>query len=78
MADDTENVIKFVVGDKSYVSNDPTDEMKYFASQIQELQEQRKLRRRALDQPTASIEFFTGQLISGLEEEKQDDSSAIK
>ena len=71
MADDNENVIRF--GDKSYSSDDLTEEQKYFASQIQELQEQRKLRHRALDQTTASIESFTGRLISSL---NQEDSSA--
>ena len=72
MADDNENVIRF--GDKSYSSDDLTEEQKYFASQIQELQEQRKLRHRALDQTTASIEFFTGRLIASLD---QEDSSEI-
>jgi hypothetical protein len=72
MADDNENVIRF--GDKSYSPDDLTEEQKYFASQIQELQEQRKLRHRALDQTTASIEFFTGRLIASL---NQEDSSEI-
>ena len=72
MADDNENVIRF--GDESYSPDDLTEEQKYFASQIQELQEQRKLRHRALDQTTASIEFFTGRLIASL---NQEDSSEI-
>jgi hypothetical protein len=72
MADDNENVLTF--GDKSYSSEDLTEEQKYFASQIQELQEQRKLRHRALDQTTASIEFFTGRLIASL---NQEDSSEV-
>ena len=72
IADDNDNVLTF--GDKSYSSDDLTEEQKYFASQIQELQEQRKLRHRALDQTTASIEFFTGRLISSL---SQEDSSEV-
>ena len=67
MADSNKNILTF--GDKSYSPDDLTDEQKYFASQIQELQEQRKLRHRALDQTTASIEFFTGRLISSLSQE---------
>ncbi len=74
MSDDTENVIKFMVGDKSYVSNDPTDEQKYLASHIQELQKQQIVHQRAFAQTTAAIRDFTSQLISGLEEEKQEDS----
>ena len=70
MADGDKNILTF--GEKSYSPDDLTDEQKYFASQIQELQEQRKLRHRALDQTTASIEFFTGRLISSL---GQEDSS---
>jgi|TARA_R110000824_G_scaffold329664_1_gene516437 hypothetical protein len=72
MANNNENVLTF--GDKSYSSEDLTEEQKYFASQIQELQEQRKLRHRALDQTTASIEFFTGRLIASL---NQEDSSEV-
>ena len=67
MADSNKNILTF--GDKSYSPDDLTDEQKYFASQIQELQEQRKLRHRELDQTTASIEFFTGRLISSLSQE---------
>ena len=70
MADGDKNILTF--GEKSYSPDDLTDEQKYFASQIQELQEQRKLRHRELDQTTASIEFFTGRLISSL---SQEDSS---
>ena len=70
MADSDKNILTF--GEKSYSPDDLTDEQKYFASQIQELQEQRKLRHRALDQTTAGIEFFTGRLISSL---SQEDSS---
>ena len=73
MADSNKNILTF--GDKSYSPDDRTDEQKYFASQIQELQEQRKLRHRALDQTTASIEFFTGRLISSL---SQEDSSEVE
>jgi len=72
MADSNKNILTF--GDKSYSPDDLTDEQKYFASQIQELQEQRKLRHRALDQTTASIEFFTGRLISSL---SQEDTSEV-
>ena len=72
MADSNKNILTF--GAKSYSPDDLTDEQKYFASQIQELQEQRKLRHRALDQTTASIEFFTGRLISSL---SQEDSSEV-
>ena len=72
MADSNKNILTF--GDKSYSPDDLTDEQKYFASQIQELQEQRKLRHRALDQTTAGIEFFTGRLISSL---SQEDSSEV-
>ena len=73
MADSNKNILTF--GDKSYSPDDLTDEQKYFASQIQELQEQRKLRHSALDQTTASIEFFTGRLISSL---SQEDSSEVE
>ena len=72
MVDGNKNILTF--GEKSYSPDDLTDEQKYFASQIQELQEQRKLRHRALDQTTASIEFFTGRLISSL---SQEDSSEV-
>ena len=73
MADGNKNVLTF--GDKSYSPDDLTEEQKYFASQIQELQEQRQLRHRALDQTTARIEFFTGRLIASLQQEdKQEDS----
>ena len=72
MEDSNKNILTF--GDKSYSPDDLTDEQKYFASQIQELQEQRKLRHRALDQTTAGIEFFTGRLISSL---SQEDSSEV-
>tara|TARA_R110000824_G_scaffold293679_1_gene481978 strand:- start:325 stop:546 length:222 start_codon:yes stop_codon:yes gene_type:complete len=72
MSDDNENVLTF--GDKSYSPDDLTEEQKYYASQIQELQEQRRLRHRALDQTTASIEFFTGRLIASL---NQEDSSEV-
>ena len=72
MADGDKNILTF--GEKSYSPDDLTDEQKYFASQIQELQEQRKLRHRALDQTTAGIEFFTGRLISSL---SQEDSSEV-
>ena len=67
MVDGNKNILTF--GEKSYSPDDLTDEQKYFASQIQELQEQRKLRHRALDQTTAGIEFFTGRLISSLSQE---------
>ena len=73
MSDSNKNILTF--GDKSYSPDDLTDEQKYFASQIQELQEQRKLRHRALDQTTACIEFFTGRLISSL---SQEDSSEVE
>ena len=73
MVDGNKNILTF--GEKSYSPDDLTDEQKYFASQIQELQEQRKLRHRALDQTTASIEFFTGRLISSL---SQEDSSEVE
>ncbi len=72
MVDGNKNILTF--GEKSYSPDDLTDEQKYFASQIQELQEQRKLRHRALDQTTAGIEFFTGRLISSL---SQEDSSEV-
>ena len=72
MVDGIKNILTF--GEKSYSPDDLTDEQKYFASQIQELQEQRKLRHRALDQTTAGIEFFTGRLISSL---SQEDSSEV-
>jgi hypothetical protein len=73
---DKTNVLKF--GDKSYSPNDLTDQQKYFANQIQSLQEQRKNQQFAIDQLTAALEFFTGQLISSLqqEDEKEDSSSA--
>ena len=82
MSDDTENVIRFVVDDvkgvrKSYVSNDPTDEQKELASHIKELQKQQILHQRAFAQTTAAIRDFTSQLISGLKEEKQENSSAV-
>ena len=73
MVDGNKNILTF--GEKSYSPDDLTDEQKYFASQIQELQEQRKLRHSALDQTTASIEFFTGRLISSL---SQEDSSEVE
>ena len=73
MVDGNKNILTF--GEKSYSPDDLTDEQKYFASQIQELQEQRKLRHRALDQTTAGIEFFTGRLISSL---SQEDSSEVE
>ena len=44
-----------------------TDQQKYFASQIQELQMQRAERWRALDQTVGSIEFFTQNLIASLQ-----------
>ena len=72
MVDGNKNILTFA--EKSYSPDDLTDEQKYFASQIQELQEQRKLRHRALDQTTAGIEFFTGRLISSL---SQEDSSEV-
>ena len=72
MVDGNKNILTF--GEKSYSPDDLTDEQKYFASQIQDLQEQRKLRHRALDQTTAGIEFFTGRLISSL---SQEDSSEV-
>ena len=72
MVDGNKNILTF--GEKSYSPDDLTDEQKYFASQIQSLQEQRKLRHRALDQTTAGIEFFTGRLISSL---SQEDSSEV-
>ena len=72
MVDGNKNILTF--GEKSYSPDDLTDEQKYFASQIQELQEQRKLRHRALDQTTAGIEIFTGRLISSL---SQEDSSEV-
>ena len=72
MVDGNKYILTF--GEKSYSPDDLTDEQKYFASQIQELQEQRKLRHRALDQTTAGIEFFTGRLISSL---SQEDSSEV-
>ena len=76
MTNSNENVLKF--GDKSYSPNDLTDQQKYFANQIQSLQEQRKNLQFAIDQLTAALEFFTGQLISSLqqEDEKEDSSSA--
>tara|TARA_R100000315_G_C5179818_1_gene104236 strand:- start:231 stop:464 length:234 start_codon:yes stop_codon:yes gene_type:complete len=76
MTNSNENVLKF--GDKSYSPNDLTDQQKYFANQIQSLQEQRKNQQFAIDQLTAALEFFTGQLISSLqqEDEKEDSSSA--
>ena len=67
MTDSNENVLKF--GDKSYSSKDLTEEQKYFAGQIQSLQEQRKNQQFAIDQLTAALEFFTGQLISSLQKE---------
>ena len=72
MIDSDENVLKF--GDKSYSPNDLTEQQKYFANQIQSLQEQRKNQQFAIDQLTAALEFFTGQLISSLkqEDEKRD------
>ena len=73
MVDGNKNILTFV--EKSYSPDDLTDEQKYFASQIQELQEQRKLRHRALDQTTASIEFFTGRLISS---RSQEDSTEVE
>ena len=73
MVDGNKNILTF--GEKSYSPDDLTDEQKYFASQIQELLEQRKLRHRALDQTTAGIEFFTGRLISSL---SQEDSSEVE
>jgi hypothetical protein len=76
MSDD-ENVLKLVVEDKSYISEHPTDEQRYLVSQIQELQNQRNQCARALDQTTASLQFFTQKLISGLEEEKQEDSLEV-
>jgi chromosome segregation and condensation protein ScpB len=63
------NVLTF--NDKSYSSDDLTkwtDRQKYLASQIQELQQQRAERSRALDQTVGSIEFFTQQLIASLQE----------
>ena len=76
MTNSNENVLKF--GDKSYSPNDLPDQQKYFANQIQSLQEQRKNQQFAIDQLTAALEFFTGQLISSLqqEDEKEDSSSA--
>jgi hypothetical protein len=77
MTNSNENVLKF--GDKSYSPNDLTDQQKYFANQIQSLQEQRKNQQFAIDQLTAALEFFTGQLISSLQQEddqKEDSSSA--
>ena len=73
MVDGNKNILTF--GEKAYSPDDLTDEQKYFASQIQEGQEQRKLRHRALDQTTAGIEFFTGRLISSL---SQEDSSEVE
>ena len=76
MTDNNENVLKF--GDKSYSPNDLTDQQKYFANQIQSLQEQRKNQQFAIDQLTAALEFFTGQLISSLQkEDDQEDSSSV-
>ena len=72
MADGDKNILTF--GEKSYSPDDLTDEQRYFASQIQELQEQRRLRHGELDQTTASIEFFTGRLISSL---SQEDTSEV-
>ena len=77
MTNSNENVLKF--GDKSYSPNDLTDQQKYFANQIQSLQEQRKNQQFAIDQLTAALEFFTGQLISSLQQEddqKEASSSA--
>ena len=74
MAD--ENVLTF--NDKSYSSDDLTrwtDQQKYYASQIQELQKQRLERWRALDQTVGCIEFFTGQLIASLQNDEVKDGT---
>lgn len=60
MTNSNENVLKF--GDKSYSPNDLTDQQKYFANQIQSLQEQRKNQQFAIDQLTAALEFLLGNL----------------
>ena len=66
MVEAGENVVR--LGDKSYSPDDLTDQQKYLASQIQELQQQRAIRQRAHDQTVASLEFFTQQLIASLQE----------
>jgi hypothetical protein len=76
MEDNNENVLTF--GDKSYSPDDLSDQQKYFANQIQALQSQRKNQQFAIDQLTAALEFFTGQLIASLQQEdEQEDSSAV-
>ena len=73
MVEAGENVVR--LGDKSYSSDDLTDEQKYFASQIKELQLQRAERSRALDQTVGSIEFFTAQLIASLQKDEVEDGA---
>ena len=76
MEDKNENVLTF--GDKSYSPDDLSDQQKYFANQIQALQGQRQTQQFSIDQLTAALEFFTGQLIASLrQEDEQEDSSAI-
>ena len=73
MVEAGENVVR--LGDKSYSSDDLTDQQKYLASQIQELQQQRAIRQRAHDQTVASLEFFTQQLIASLQKDEVEDGA---
>jgi hypothetical protein len=76
MEDNNKNVLTF--NDKSYSPDDLSDQQKYFANQIQALQGQRQTQQFSIDQLTAALEFFTGQLIASLrQEDEQEDSSAI-